>query len=161
MDDCIEWPAYRDENGYGRVYYKGKYRPAHRVAYCKHHEIEIESIKGLKVRHTCDNPPCVNPNHLLLGTDAQNMLDKVERGRQAHNSGIKNGQAKLTEEQVDEIRATYILKSEKFGSRALAQKFGVSKLTIQRIISGSRWSGYISHVDAAMTVAQPASGGDK
>jgi hypothetical protein len=82
----------------------------------------------------------VNPHHLLLGTAAQNMQDKVERGRQAHNSGEKNGSAKLTEAQVAEIRATYVQNSKEFGSRALAQKFGVSKLAIQRIISGRRWS---------------------
>jgi hypothetical protein len=68
------------------------------------------------------------------------MLDKVERGRQAHNGGARNGQAKLNDDQVAEIRATYIYKSEEFGSRALAQKFDVSISTIQRIVNGSTWN---------------------
>lgn len=140
MDDRIEWPAYKDQDGYGRVSHNGKQTYAHRIAYCKHHGIDIESIKGIQVRHACDNPPCVNPNHLLLGTNAQNMLDKVERGRQAHNGGAKNGQAKLSDDQVAEIRAAYIFKSKEFGSQALAQKFNVSISTIQRVVNGSTWS---------------------
>jgi len=83
--------------------------------------------RELHVRHRCDNPPCVNPDHLLLGTHAENMADKVERGR-ATKPGLK-----LSDEQAEEIRQRYAA-----GERVadLQQEFGISQQQTSRIISG-------------------------
>lgn len=75
---CWEWTANALKSGYGRFKLDGKQMYAHRVAY----ELMVGLIPpGVKVRHKCDNPPCVNPDHLELGTHADNMRDRDERGR--------------------------------------------------------------------------------
>ena len=83
MTSCIEFAGYRDRDGYGRKSRHGKMRYAHRLAYVDKHGLTLDDIDGQVVRHTCDNPPCVNPDHLLLGTQQDNVNDKMTRGR--HN----------------------------------------------------------------------------
>jgi hypothetical protein len=89
--------------------------------------------EGLIVRHKCDNPLCINPVHLELGTPADNVRDMVERNRQASSKGSKNGNSKLTEEDVKLIRSN--------GERAvdLAERFGVHPATIWRVRQGVTW----------------------
>lgn len=75
---CLEWTAGKDVNGYGRIWYSGKNRTAHTVSY----ERWIAEIPvGMHVLHQCDNPCCINPEHLVLGTHADNMRHKSERKR--------------------------------------------------------------------------------
>tara|TARA_R110002153_G_scaffold54447_2_gene151665 strand:- start:528 stop:950 length:423 start_codon:yes stop_codon:yes gene_type:complete len=81
MSDCIETTYCRDRKGYGRRHHDGKLRGAHRVAYIEAHGLTHEDIDGLHVMHTCDNPPCINPEHLTLGTNQENIDDKVRKGR--------------------------------------------------------------------------------
>lgn len=111
---------------------------AYRVAY-RLWKGEIPA--GQCVRHTCDNPLCVNPDHLLLGTHADNMRDMKERGRghvaKPAIQGEKHGLAKLTDEQVRAIRAS--TKTKPF-----VDAFGVSRSTIKAIRSGRIWK----HVSA-------------
>jgi hypothetical protein len=77
-DECWPWTAGRDVSGHGVFWLKPKYRPAHVVAW----EIENGPMpEGLIGLHTCDNPPCVNPNHITPGTHRQNKMDSVLRGR--------------------------------------------------------------------------------
>ena len=77
-DECWPWTGAVDSDGYGRIGLGGTARLVHRVVY----ELEVGPIPdGMEVRHTCDNPPCCNPAHLLPGTHAENMADMVERGR--------------------------------------------------------------------------------
>ena len=77
-DGCWEWTAYRDPLGYGRLNVDGVPVLAHRLAY----ELEHGAIPdGMCILHRCDNPPCVNPDHLWLGTQADNSLDMASKGR--------------------------------------------------------------------------------
>lgn len=78
MSDCVEWTGRRTATGYGRLVRGGKHLYAHRWTYQQEHG---PIPAGMLVRHTCDNPPCVNPEHLVLGTQADNMRDMAERGR--------------------------------------------------------------------------------
>lgn len=75
---CWNWTSGKDVNGYGRLWYNGQNSTAHTVAY----SVFVGPIpKGLEVRHKCDNPSCINPDHLELGTHADNMRDKSIRKR--------------------------------------------------------------------------------
>ncbi len=99
---CWEWQGYRDKDGYGQIS-SGRRNPkllrVHRALW----EIVFGSIpKGMCVCHSCDNPPCANPAHLFLGTDASNMADRDGKKRQA--KGEAHGSAKLTVTQVEAIR---------------------------------------------------------
>ena len=90
----------------------------HRLVYCEHNNVTLESIKGKVVMHTCDNPRCINPAHLALGTYRENMKDMSQKLR---------GNNKLTHEQVAEIRSSGLTQRE------LAKIYGVSQVTISRI----------------------------
>lgn len=96
--------------------------------------------KGLYVCHHCDNPICVNPAHLFVGTQDDNMKDMVSKGRANKPKGEKNGRAKLTEEDVRYIRQNYRSKSSIYGRKALAEKFGVDVVTIRAILIRKLWS---------------------
>lgn len=130
-DECWEWQAYTGSKGYGTFKVDGKTLLAHRFSY----EIVNGPIKGgLFVRHKCDNPRCVNPKHLELGTHADNMRDMVERGRGASNKGTSHGRSKLTENEVREIRANP--RSE----RKIAADFNISPALVGYIRRRKLWT---------------------
>ncbi len=135
--DCLVWFGDKDPCGYGRIRYAGKKGyPAHRLAYeLRHGEIPA----GLVIRHKCDNPSCINVDHLETGTHKQNSADSVERGRAIRAKGESHGRAKLTQSQVDEIRRRYIPGKHGHGSHALAKKFGVAQSTLMAILRGVHW----------------------
>jgi hypothetical protein len=87
------------------------------------------------VRHTCDVPACCNPDHLLLGTTADNVADKVARGRAQHGEACYN--ARLTEQAVRDIRRRYVPKQVTLSM--LAREYGVSLSLIQGVIAGRSW----------------------
>lgn len=131
---CWEWQAARDPNGYGRISVKYKMRLPHRVSF----ELHRGPIPpGVFVLHRCDNPSCLNPDHLFLGDQAANMADKASKGRAVFplKRGVDNGYAKLTEADVFAIRA-----SDGLSQRKLAKQFGVSQLHISRIRRGIVWA---------------------
>ncbi|MEB2544316.1 HNH endonuclease signature motif containing protein [Burkholderia cenocepacia] len=135
---CIIWQRARTRDGYGVVNHDGKLVRAHRLAYANHHGISLSEIDGLVVRHRCDNPPCVNPDHLEIGTHADNAKDKVERGRTLR--GEDQPSAKLTAEIVAYCREVYIARDKEFGATALARRFGVTQSAISRVILRNRWN---------------------
>jgi hypothetical protein len=132
-EGCWEWQAYKAKTGYGWL--GSGY--AHRFAY---EYANGEIPQGQIIRHACDNRACVRPSHLLTGDRPRNSLDMHERGR--------FGAAKLTWEQVDDIRRVHKPRSDIFGSYALALNFGVCRDTIDLIVgrAGRRhlWTGVYS-----------------
>jgi hypothetical protein len=131
---CWVWQGALWLDGYASVWFDGQNRKAHRVSY----ERFIGPTNGLHVCHHCDNPRCVNPDHLFLGTDADNVADKCSKGRAKGGSmpGVRHPMHKLTEEQVSLIRNT---PRERGVVTSLAERFGVDKTTISRILRGKTW----------------------
>ena len=105
---------------------------AHRVAYELHHGVELTADQH--ILHSCDHPPCVNPNHLRVGTNAENVRDCMEKGRRADKRGENGGRHVLTTEQVLEIRASAA------GCTELARLYGVTKSTISAIRLRRLWA---------------------
>lgn len=139
-DACWEWTSAKDPSGYGlmwltRVGYKSV--KAHRISY----ELEYGSIpQGMNVLHQCDNPPCVNPEHLFIGTNADNVADKIRKGREKHPSGEDHPGSKLTWDQVREIRRRFKRVSKRVCNvEELSKEFNISTSTIRYIISGKLW----------------------
>ena len=133
--DCWEWAGARKPKGYGNVRLNNKYLLAHRVAF----ELANAIIPdGLMVCHICDNPPCCNPNHLMLGTAKSNAADRIIKGRVTNTRhtaarGAINGNSKLTIEAVKEIRRSTLTRG------SLAEQFGVSKVNIGIILRNETW----------------------
>lgn len=123
--------------GYGYLQHEGRQVLAHRLAYCQAHNLSLEDIGGQVVRHKCDNPKCIEPSHLEIGTQADNMADKVKRGRVLRGEAV--GNSKLSPDQVSEIKRLYKKRSKNFNQYQLAKKFGVSQGQISMIVGGKRW----------------------
>jgi hypothetical protein len=134
---CITHEGTLDKDGYGFKYHEGRTRRANRVAYCIANNLSHKDIKGLLVRHKCDNPACVNPLHLELGTAADNNADRDSRGRAS--VGEHRPASKLTEAAVLAMRAEYIPRSKEHGSRALAKKYGVHQAQVSNVINRKTW----------------------
>lgn len=129
-DGCWTWKGSLDRYGYGQFKVNGHPIGAHRFSYLLHFG---DLPMHLCVCHSCDNPSCVNPSHLWLGTHADNARDRREKGRSVCLRGERSPVAKLTPEQIRDIRAS----SE--SQRALASKFNVSQSNISRIRLGNTW----------------------
>ncbi|MBY6005380.1 HNH endonuclease [Salipiger bermudensis] len=131
-EGCWEWTAGKDPNGYGRFAIKETPNLAHRVSWRLAHG---EDPGPKHVLHSCDNPGCVRPSHLRLGTHDDNMADKMSRGRHVYGTskGEAHGCSKLTAAQVLEIRA-----SADTGVN-LSKRFGVSTTQISDIRNRRVW----------------------
>lgn len=146
---CWLWIGAYGTYGYGsfgRGKYTGGTSKAHRVAWFYTHGPIPD---GMDLCHHCDNPPCVNPDHLFLGTQADNNADRDRKGRHKALCGSSNGQAKLTERKVMEIRLWY---AAKVRQADLARVHGVNQTLIQRIVTGRVWrhvGGPLRHDEAA------------
>lgn len=142
---CWEWTGAKNRHGYGNFFHDRSSWKAHRFSYLIAHG---EIPDNLHVLHECDNPPCVNPAHLRIGTAKDNMFDRDSRGRQADHRGIYNGRAKLRE--IDVIKIFTLQKSGQLQTE-IATRLGVSQSTISRIIRGDGWR----HVEASLDKEQP------
>lgn len=122
---CIEWSGTLNDAGYGLLMWEKKYRRAHRLAW----EMKNGVITGgLFLCHRCDNPKCINVDHLFLGTPTDNMRDKIAKGR--------GNATKLTVPEAQEIKAAKGLQPR----RTVAERYGVSERTISAIWSGENWT---------------------
>lgn len=135
---CIEWDGIRDAHGYGKTYIEGRPQLAHRVAFALFNAVSISAILGVVIRHKCDNPCCINPDHLEPGTQADNVHDMHSRGREGHGGarGSSNASAKLSESDIPAIRQR-LNRGETQSS--IAASFGVSKGIISKIHKGINW----------------------
>lgn len=127
--NCWHWIAYKNKDGYGTFRPKGAEKAAENAARTSYRLLVGEIPEGMHVLHHCDTPDCVNPEHLFLGTNNDNVQDKCEKKRQAR--GQRTG--KLAPRAVLQIRAS--LKS----GRKLSQIYGVSPVTISNIRNRRTW----------------------
>jgi hypothetical protein len=127
---CWVWTSATDRAGYGLLGGRAPMRQAHRLSYL----LAYGDPGDYHVCHTCDNPPCVRPEHLFLGDDAANLGDMATKGRSAW--GGSNSRAKLTAPQVHQIRE---LLAAGVLQREIAQQFDVSRPTVSDIKRGRSW----------------------
>lgn len=136
-DGCWNWVKTCKAHGYGTLTLEGRTIYAHRLAFRLSGRILRD---GQQVRHTCDNPRCINPAHLLAGNHSDNMQDMVRRGRHPGppppTAGEKNPASRLTEKGVQEIRVR--LRDGEV-QRILAAEYGVSQSQISNIKRGAQW----------------------
>jgi predicted XRE-type DNA-binding protein len=126
-DACWEWSGAKDKNGYGQVRIDGSVQAAHRVSW----EIHSGSAAGeLCVCHACDNPSCINPAHLFLGTLGDNNRDKLEKGRQYQGESHHN--AKLTNDECSMIRKMYA--DGTYSQSKIANQFGVTQSNVSYVV---------------------------
>lgn len=136
---CWHWTGAFDGRGYGRLRNgsnsSGKRASAHRVSLVL---ATGEVPDNMLVCHHCDNPSCVNPDHLYIGTSLQNNRDRVMRGRSNTAFGVRVGSSKLTPKMVQEIIRIYNLPGE--SQYSVAACFGISQAIVSRIVSGKIWA---------------------
>jgi hypothetical protein len=131
---CWEWVNPTHKQGYGTIRWDGRTVFAHRLMVAAVYGVTLEQIREDVVRHSCDNTSCVNPLHLLVGTQQQNCFDRLIRGRRVERL---NNTRRLSVDIVTEMR-----RRARQGERgvALAHEFGISKSSTYQAIRGYTWS---------------------
>lgn len=135
---CWLWTASRQKDGYGifKSYFFGE-ELAHRVAF---RLFRGDIAEGLNVLHRCDTPQCVNPEHLFVGTQRENIADMVSKGRQRapRRAGESSPMAKITSEDVSEIRHAY--RKGQTSLKSIGSRFGISEAQVHNIVNFKRWA---------------------
>lgn len=131
---CLRWTAYLNAHGYGKFCYNGETCYAHRVAW---EWANGPITDGLCCCHTCDHPWCVEPTHLWLGTQADNMRDMADKGRSRVPIGQDHGDSKVTDNDVRAIR-----KAAETGESgvSIGRRYPISDVMISRIIRRKNWT---------------------
>lgn len=135
---CWLWMGGINANGYGVV------KSKHNFGFCNSSRLSYfihngDYDRAKLVCHHCDNPMCVNPDHLYLGTTQQNTDDKHRRNRADDRRGERNGRSKLSDEQIEYIRHRYEFKSKKNNAVEIAKDLGVSSTIIYYIVKKQNW----------------------
>lgn len=130
---CWNFLAAFTRDGYGQLGIDGSMRRAHRISWIlKHGKIP----KGKYVLHTCDNRKCVNPKHLFIGNQKDNMVDMMNKGRNADTSGENNGRHRLDKNAIKVIKILY---KDGMSQKDIANKFYVGRSTISHLLVGDTW----------------------
>lgn len=133
-DECWPWTGAIERQGYGKLHRSSRrFYKAHILSWTLHFG---EVPKGLCVCHSCDNRACVNPQHLWLGTHAENMADMKAKGRAAKHSGAQNGRAKLSRAQVNEM--IELVNAGKTQTE-VAKQYGITQPNLSGILLGKTW----------------------
>ncbi len=133
-DYCWNWTGGILRGGYGQIHIDKKLHQAHRLSWQLHNGT---IPRGMHVLHKCDNPSCIRPIHLFLGTAKDNALDREAKSRGADHKGMKNGRSKLTELQVRKIRQ--ISEEQGITQGELAEIFNISRPVVNFIINKKAW----------------------
>ena len=131
-DTCWLWTASKTKDGYGMWRYDNKTQRAHRISMM----LDGRDPNGMCVLHSCDNPACVNPSHLSLGTQQDNLADMVKKGRARYTGNKKIGLPKLRKLTIDDARA---IRASSMPQRKLATKNGVSYGVINCIMTNKTY----------------------
>lgn len=133
-ETCWNWIAGRTKAGYGQFNYKGKIEYSHRFIFSI---LEKTIPPNMEVCHKCDNPACVNPTHLFLGTHLDNLNDMLAKKRNRYFGAIgeKNHRAKITRS----IAACIRLEAKEKTHREISEKYGISQPTISAIVNWKLW----------------------
>jgi hypothetical protein len=132
-DDCLLWPFSKSYRDYGGVWYEGRSVPVHRLAFFFTHG-HWPTPNGL---HTCDNPPCFNPRHIIEGTQADNLADMRRKGRDRTLRGEQRPSSKTDNATVLKIRAEYI--PRKVTAKYLAEKYNLALRNVVGILGRQTW----------------------
>lgn len=137
---CLVWTGSSYGFGHGRLMVGETSMAAHRAVYSIATGIPLAKLFGRVLRHTCDNPPCVNPSHIVPGSQRENVQDMMDRGRAP--IGERHGMAKLTRAQVEDIRRRHVRGVNRWNrgnTKALCAEYGISDTQLNSIVNFDRW----------------------
>lgn len=134
ISKCWIWPGVKSGHGYGIIKKGKRYIGAHRLIY---EGVHGEIPEGMIVCHKCDNPPCINPRHLFMGTPADNMRDMINKGRQINLTGENHGMSKLTNKIVLDIIKR---KNSGHSVRKIARDLNIKQSTVMNVWCGTAWN---------------------
>lgn len=146
---CWEWTSAKMPTGYGQMKIPSTRKQvyAHRLSYMIH---KGDIPEGMQVCHACDNPSCVKPSHLFLGTSSDNHLDM--KAKERHLNGEKNVGAKLT---ADKVRDIHALRAQGLSQGKIARTYGIAQGTVWKILRGERWLHIYREIYPDQGVANP------
>lgn len=149
-ESCWLWCAGKNGDGYGSFWYKGRPMGAHIVSFEDEYGCSVPS--GLCVCHTCDNPPCIRPDHLWIGTRLDNWNDMRLKGRHTH--GESHAKAILNTQDIIDIRR---LRSDGISAVAIAKWYGIPGVTVSPILRGEAWKHVLGAADMSISTANKGS----